>query len=32
MSDKTKTVINYFIMYIGVLAIVGSTIYNLIVY
>ena len=32
MSDRTKTVINYFIMYLGFLAIIGSTIYNLIVY
>ena len=31
MSDKTKTVINYFIMYIGFLAMIGSILFNLIV-
>jgi hypothetical protein len=30
MSDKTKEVINYSIMYIGFLAMVGSIIFNLI--
>jgi hypothetical protein len=30
MSDKTKEVINYSIMYIGFLAMVGSIVFNLI--
>ena len=29
MSEKTKTVINYGIMYIGLIAMVGSIIFNL---
>jgi len=30
MSDKTKEVINYGVMYVGFLAIVGSIVFNLI--
>jgi len=30
MSDKTKTVINYGIMYLGIISIVGSITFNLI--
>ena len=29
MSDKTKTAINYGIMYVGFISMVGSIIYNL---
>lgn len=32
MSDKTKTVINYGIMYLGFISMVGSIIYNFIVH
>ena len=32
MSDKTKTIINYGVMYIGFLLIVGSIMFNLISY
>ena len=32
MSDKTKTAINYGIMYIGFISMVGSIIYNFIVH
>jgi hypothetical protein len=31
MSDKTKTAINYGIMYVGFISMVGSIIYNFIV-
>jgi hypothetical protein len=30
MSDKTKTAINYGIMYVGIISIVGSITFNLI--
>ena len=29
MSDKTKTAINYGIMYVGFISMIGSIIYNL---
>jgi hypothetical protein len=32
MSEKTKTVINYGIMYLGFISMVGSIIYNFIVH
>ena len=32
MSEKTKTAINYGIMYIGFIAIVGSIIFNIFAY
>jgi len=32
MSDKTKTAINYGIMYVGFISMVGSIIYNFIVH
>ena len=31
MSEKTKTVINYGIMYLGFISMVGSIVYNFIV-
>ena len=31
MSEKTKTAINYGIMYLGFLAMIGSIVFNLIV-
>ena len=30
MSEKTKTVINYSIMYLGIISIVGSVLLNMI--
>jgi hypothetical protein len=30
MSDKTKTAINYGVMYLGIISIVGSITFNLI--
>ena len=32
MSDKTKTAINYGIMYLGFISMIGSIIYNFIVH
>ncbi len=32
MSEKTKTAINYGIMYVGFISMVGSIIYNFIVH
>ena len=32
MSDKTKTIINYSVMYLGFILIVGSILFNLFSY